>query len=249
MINIIFPKKCPACGGTVAKNGGSFCEKCARKIKRTGENACMRCGKPIENSRVEYCNTCIKSPPAYLTKNKSVYVYEGGVKEAMYRLKYSHAAYVGKYLAGDLFDVTEQWVNSLGVKYIVPVPVSRKRLKKRGYNQADIIAGAYVKSYNKKYSKHRLELIYPIKRAKNTLPQKELSADIRRKNLKKAFKLDKSGVELERMYDYAKKGGNILLVDDIYTTGATLDTMAKLLLNGNFANRVYSITLAIGRDI
>lgn len=249
MINILYPEKCPGCNKILSKNDDCFCEKCQKVIATAMEPVCMCCGKPLENKAKEYCNSCTKKRTEYLTANRASFVYDGPVRDALYRLKYSGASYVGKQMTKKLYEDTKKWVEHLEIKYVVPVPVSKDRLRKRGYNQAEIIAKEYIKRYNKNHKAQKIELLPVVTRSKNTAPQKELTADIRRKNLKRAFKLDKSVVELERMYHYVTKYDSILLVDDIFTTGATLDTISNIILDGNLANRIYSITLAVGRDI
>ena len=129
-----------------------------------------------------------------------------------------------------MHDRLKEKIDEWNVDAIVPVPVHKSRLKKRGYNQAALIA----KELSKRLKIPVNECL--VVRTGATGAQKDLSAAERQNNLKKAFKVTENVVE----YD------TVLIVDDIYTTGATVDAMARC-LKGAGIKKVYFATLCIGR--
>lgn len=132
----------------------------------------------------------------------------------------------GREMAEQFNDLIRMWE----IDVLIPVPLHRKRQRKRGYNQAEIIARELGK---------RLGIpvdMSAIIRERETTPQKELGQKNRRKNLKKAFRL--TGKRLI--------GKNILLIDDIYTTGSTIDAMAEVLMKTG-CEKIYFLTISIGQ--
>lgn len=148
----------------------------------------------------------------------------------MYELKYCHnrdvAEFFGKALAAEFGD----YIRGVGIDAIVPIPLHRKRKRQRGYNQAELIANELSRVCGIP--------VYPnlLKRVRVTRAQKELNDAERKNNVKNAFQLCKNGVKLNQ----------ILLVDDIYTTGATLDAAVRPLLESG-AQAVYGVTVCVGR--
>ena len=148
----------------------------------------------------------------------------------MYRFKYSNKKYYAKYYAKEFCDKYRGIIENWSPDYIIAVPLFRKKEKKRGFNQAQVLAKHIGK-----------ELAIPVEknivaRIRNTVPQKKLNDTERQKNLKGAFKIERNVVKFKR----------ILLVDDIFTTGSTVDEISHLLLT-NGAERVYVATLCIGK--
>lgn len=122
------------------------------------------------------------------------------------------------------------WVQSLDIDLVMPVPLSKKRMRKRGFNQADLFGRRFSELCGLKYENKMLV------RVRDTVPQKELSALERKNNLKNAFKMNKNVVNLKR----------ILLVDDIYTTGSTIDA-AALALKQSGIKDVFYLCISIGQ--
>ena len=116
-----------------------------------------------------------------------------------------------------------------GIQGVIPVPLHEKRYDQRGYNQAELLAESIGRETDIPCYPHY------VKRCRNTLPMKTLSGEKRQNNLKKAFIIGQNDVKLDK----------VLLVDDIYTTGSTLDAVAKE-LKRNGVKKVYFLTLSIG---
>lgn len=175
----------------------------------------------------EYCKDCGKRKHEFV-QGKSLYEYSSAAA-SIYRFKYGkrreYADFYGEELAKRFGETIRRW----GAEALVPVPVHEKRKRERGYNQAELLAVCLGK---------RLHI--PVKqnllvRSKETVPQKELNAAQRQNNLKRAFKIGKNDVKLS----------TIIVVDDIYTTGSTVDEIARTLKQAG-VKQVYILTLAIG---
>jgi ComF family protein len=237
-LDFFYPRRCPVCdrpvnafelrGGRL-KRGGLIHPDCHKKIRYIRGATCLKCGKPMEpGDDREYCDDCTKRKH-YYKRGFSVFSYRT-ISGSIYRFKYmgrqEYAAFYGAATARLL----GKKLKKLGVEAIVPVPMYRDKLRKRGYNQAERYAGAVSK-----------ELGIPmytdlIERVKNTVPMKELDASRRRNNLKKAFNIVKNDVKFKC----------VLIIDDIYTTGSTIDEIAREFRMAGVSD-VYFLTLSIGQ--
>lgn len=173
---------------------------------------------------------CGRKKHAFL-QGKALWVYEEGIRESIYRFKYrDRREYAGVY-ASELAVRYGGWIKRQGIQAIVPVPLHKKRKRKRGYNQAELLA---------KELGRLLEIPVDtglLVRVRDTKPQKTLNDIERKNNLKEAFKTTQNIVQLNY----------ILVVDDIYTTGSTLDAAAKALTDAG-AKGVYTCCISIGSD-
>ncbi len=230
LVEILFPRRCPICDKPVDKMGRYICTKCRPKIKYIKEPFCMKCGKGLRDDTLEYCEDC-KNSDHIFTRGRALYEYDT-VKEAIYRLKYDdrmeYADFFGKDLAKKLGKEVQSWKADA----IIPVPLHKDREKQRGYNQANLLAKALGR-----------ELDIPVKenfilRSRGTLAQKKLNVKERQNNLKNAFKIGQNDVKLK----------TVIVVDDIYTTGATMDAVARCLKLAG-VREVYFVSLAVGRGI
>lgn len=227
-LELIFPRRCPFCDEVVAF-GEYICPECEKKISPITEPVCRKCGKPIDNERMEYCYDCSRKKHAYHT-GKAVFVYQGAVKESLYRFKYANRREYAAFYGQQAVMHYGTWIRQCGIEVLVPVPVHKQRRRQRGYNQAELFAREIGRRMNLPV---RTDLLI---RSINTRPQKELDDVQRKKNLKKAFTITQSIVQLKK----------ILLIDDIYTTGSTADAVAELLKCAG-AETVYVLCVSIGR--
>jgi ComF family protein len=176
-----------------------------------------------------YCSECKRRDRAF-ERGRALYEYPSAA-DAIYRFKYGgrqeYAAFfgeqMGEYLGG--------FLEKIRPDALVPVPLHKSRLRKRGYNQAALLARQIGRQFNiPVYDKLLI-------REKNTRPLKEMNAKERQNNLKKAFKVTRNDVKLEI----------IVVVDDIYTTGSTVEEAARTLKSAG-AKKVYFLTLAAVAD-
>ncbi len=233
MKRILFPPKCPCCGTLLSfdEYEDGFCRPCKNKIVYIHEPSCKICGKRLKDASEELCYDCAGNRHVFL-QSKAVYVYSGGIKNAMYRLKYGNNRDAAHIFARDMARMHGRYLRRWGVDMVVPVPMNEKKRRERGYDQASLIAKALAAETGLPFSDRTLI------RTRRTRPQKELNDTERRKNLKNAFKIGQSSV----------KSRKVLLVDDIYTTGSTMDACAEVLLKAG-AEAVYGMTVVVGDGI
>lgn len=227
-LDLLYPGKCVNCGSILHGFGTFLCKKCRGKLPYIGESYCLKCGKYLEDSEEELCEDCRKRQHLFV-QNRGVFRYDQNMKQMIYRFKYQNQRYYAEFLGQEVVRVLGRQIRNWGIDGMIPVPLHKSRQRIRGFNQAEEVlkeVGAELKIpiYN------RL-----IIRQKKTLPQKLLNEKGREKNLKNAFK----------MVDYSVKLKGVLLLDDIYTTGSTLDAMTKTLLEAG-VERVYALCLCIG---
>ena len=227
LISIFFPRRCPICDETIPY-GEKICKICADKVIYVKEPSCKKCGKQLENERQEYCGDCSRKRHHY-EQGKAIFSYQNDMKLSMYRFKYSGRREYADFFAEEVTKRYGRWIVQRGIEVIVPVPMYMSKKRKRGYNQAEIFALALGR-----------ECAIPIERKlvqriRNTMPQKSLNDIQRKDNLKGAFQVRTNIVK------YSK----ILLVDDIYTTGATIDAIAELLKKSG-AKEVYFLSICVG---
>lgn len=228
VLNIVFPRRCPFCD-RVVEVGQSICPECAGSVHMIDGAVCSKCGQPLEDGRREYCYDCARKIHAYHT-GKALYVYQGKVKESLYRFKYANRREYAIFYGEQAALKYGGWIKRCGVEAIVPIPLHKIRKRQRGYNQAELFAKELSRITGVPV---RANLIV---RSVNTRPQKELDDVNRKKNLKKAFTIPENIVQLKK----------ILLVDDIYTTGSTVDAAAAMLKQAG-VGEVYILCISIGR--
>lgn len=227
ILKLVYPMHCPVCD-EIVRPGELICPECEGKIRMASEPVCKRCGKVLSDERKEYCTDCGKIQHSF-EQGKAVFVYEGAMRQSMYRFKYSNKREYAEFFTQRTLLMYEGWIRRMGVEVIVPIPMYRGKVRRRGYNQAEVFAKALGR-----------ELNLPVEtalvaRMRDTRPQKELNDRQRRQNLKNAFQFTSNIVKYSR----------ILLVDDIYTTGSTMDAVADVLLSAG-VDKVYYICISIG---
>lgn len=225
VLELIYPHVCPFCG-RVRKQG--VCASCRATNPYLGEPGCKRCGKPVEE-REEYCYDCTRTRH-YYDRGHSLWLHQGGVQQSIYQFKYQNRRIYGRFFAKELAARYGSTVHTWGVQKIMPIPLSGKRRRERGYNQAQILAEELGKRLSIPVDSASLVRIH------NTNPQKQLNARDRRRNLAGAFALRRS----------FERSDTVLLIDDIYTTGNTIDSAARVLKRAGVQN-VYFLTISIGQ--
>ena len=228
ILSSFFPRRCPLCDRVISY-GSLICCDCEKKVPVIKEPLCKRCGKQLENERQEFCSDCSRKKHSYV-QGKAVFSYEKEMKLSMYRFKYSNRREYAEFYAEIAKKQYESWIAYRGIEAIIPVPLYSGKKRKRGYNQAEVFAVHLGKKCNIPVEKTI------VNRIRNTVPQKELNDRQRKDNLKGAFQVKSNIV----------KYSIILLVDDIYTTGATADAVADILKKAGIAE-VYILSICIGQ--
>ncbi len=227
----LFPPRCIVCGGVMEAEDGQLHGKCGEKLYPVMEPVCMHCGRPLLSDTDEFCYDCSRQRRVSFSQGKALYLYAGDIKKTMYRFKYANKREYGRFFAAKSFEQYGGWIRAAGIEVIVPVPMYRKKERRRGYNQAYVFAKELSLLCG-------LPVRKLVKRVKDTRPQKELGGAERKNNLKNAFQTGENIVEYKR----------VLLVDDIYTTGSTADAVADTLLAAG-AEEVYFLSICIGKGV
>ena len=222
---VLFPLRCPVCDRIVKPYGEKICLECLGKLRPIAAPWCMICGKGLrENGTL--CRECAEGKKHVFQRGRILYDYRSAAK-SIYRFKYGGRREYGDFFGEEMARGLGGFIREMKPDGLVPIPLHRKRLLARGYNQSAILARVLGE---------RLGLpVYEnyLLRIKNTAPLKEQNSKERQNNLKKAFLVGKNDVKLK----------TIILIDDIYTTGATADEAAQTLLDDG-AREVYVVTLA-----
>ena len=233
-LDLVFPALCPVCETPLgAGRRDPLCGTCWEAITRLGVPTCGVCGAappsrtPLAAAAppvVHTCATCAASPPAY-DYARSAALYTGELRDALHALKFGGR----RALAAPLGDLAAEQCGAAlpdGIDAVIPVPLARERERERGFNQAALLARRIGR---------RLEV--PMRRGwlariRSTRPQSDLSAAERRANVRGAFRASP-----------LVAGRHLLLVDDVLTTGATLEACARA-LSAAGARRVGALTVA-----
>jgi ComF family protein len=193
----------------------------------------MKCSKPIEYEEKEYCSDCTRKAYHY-NKGYAVWTYNESMKRSIADFKYKSKKENASFYINEILRLYGNVIKALSPDVIVPVPIHRSKYIERGYNQAEILALPIGKELNIPV------LPKLLLRNKKTLPQKKLSDKERLRNLSEAFCYNsKAGCK------YKKLIKRVLLIDDIYTTGSTIEACTNV-LKANGVLDVFFIVLCIG---
>jgi len=230
LFQFFLPSQCYCCGRFLQEGQQGLCPDCLSAICWIAPPFCTRCGIPFvsQEARSHLCGICSEEH-RYFTIGRALGHYEGPLREAIHRWKYE-----GKTYLTPLFG---EWMTKAFLTYwevnffdlLIPVPLHPQRLRERGFNQALLLVKELSRRTGIPYQKRVLE------KRKSTVPQINLSGVEREKGVKGAFRLSEEEAAVSRKV--------VLLVDDVYTTGATVNECAKVLLAGG-AERVDVFTLA-----
>lgn len=233
ILDLLYPQSiyCLMCGSVIDKTRKySLCDSCIEKFMWIKGKHCEKCGKVLEeNYTKDLCPDCLQRDH-YFDKGYTCAGYGLYERSLIVDFKKGDKSYIGIILGEILYDRIV--IENLSIDVIISVPIHKDKLKERGYNQAGIMAEELAR---------RLGICYRddmLLRNKKTVPMKRLGAMDRMANLSGAFE-----VNPKVSMDIA--GKNFLIVDDIYTTGATLDHCSKI-LKENHAKKVYILTFAAG---
>lgn len=230
ILTMIYPDRCIVCDEVISFDSPGICKSCQGKLVYI-TTRCFKCGKELYDERMEYCPDCMDTPHKFY-RGFPLYVYNDGISKSIYRFKYGNRRRYAKVYGNEMANRLGAEIMKLKPDALIPVPLHKKKLKKRGYNQAKLIADELGK-----------RLCIPViddyvVRDKNTTPLKLLNRSERQNNLKKAFKIGRNDVKLN----------SIVIVDDIYTTGSTVDEISGILLDAG-VKKVSYVSLASGSNI
>lgn len=229
-LDLFFPRRCIVCDYVVFPKGNLVCSQCLRKLKIIKEPFCCKCGKQLTEFGKEYCFDCATKPHKY-NKGRALFEYDC-IQESIFKFKYQNRQEYSEFYGREVFIHLGNEIKSWNAEALIPVPLHKSKMKKRGFNQSQLLANEISKYFNIPVENSI------IVRCKKTVPQKELDDRARQNNLKKAFKIVGNDVKLK----------TIIVIDDIYTTGSTIDGMTEQLKNVGIEN-IFFITLAVGNGL
>lgn len=228
-LELIYPSKtiCYICGGSLDKEAKySVCFRCYNALPFIPDHCCSKCAIPLR--MIEDGPTCevCKDSKYYFNRALSVVKYEKDIKDLIYKFKYSNHTYLARTMGAMMADKLRQ--EGIKIDIIIPIPLYKGKEKERGFNQARLLGKYIGRDLNVPLN------IDTLLRIKNTKVMHNLSKSQRQENVRDAFKVVENGVIVNK---------DILLVDDIFTTGATVNICSKLLMEAG-AKSVTVLTFA-----
>lgn len=226
LVDLLFPRRCLGC----SQPGGYFCSSCLNLVKLEPQRVCPMCGQSSFGGLTH--QNCQR--PYGLDGLTSVFAYQGVMEKAIKKLKYKFVFDLAK-------DLVELFLSFCGEDqvftkicqqnvFLVPIPLHSSRFRWRGFNQAELLGKIIAANLN-------LSILPDLLiRKKKTKPQVELKKAMREKNIKGAFKINSNS-------QFVIRNSQLILFDDVWTSGATLREAAKV-LKRNGAFKVWGLTLA-----
>lgn len=212
VVSIFFPRHCPVCEEIVQPRGELICPECLKRLEPVKQPVCFKCGKELESDQMELCYDCTRHPRSF-ERNFALLNYNEAAGNSMISVKYRNRREYLDFYGRALCRRFGHMLIRIRPDLLIPIPIHPSRMRTRGFNQAQVLAeiiGEILKIP-----------VYEgaLKRSKKTMPQKELDPQQRLKNLEQAFEPGKlpAGVR------------TVLLVDDIYTTGSTMEACTRVL--------------------
>ena len=223
---ILFPGRWPLCDDVLPFGGRRICDSCKVSLPYVGEDYCLKCGRPLKQKTAEFCPACQRGTHSF-DSGRSLFVYNDAVRHSLALFKYKNRREYALFYAEELYKTFNKHIKMKRPDALVPVPVSKSRLRRRGYNQAELLARELGR-----LTGIPVRTGY-ISRIRDTPALKELGRRQRQKNLKKAFKITGNDVKLK----------TIMVIDDIFTTGSTMDEISSVFKEAG-VEKVYFLTVA-----
>jgi ComF family protein len=229
LFQFFLPPQCPCCEKFLEEGQQGVCSNCLSEIRWIVPPFCSICGIPFISKEIEDhpCGACM-THRKYFTIARALGTFEGSLQEAIYRWKYEGKTHLTPFLAEWMAEGLNRYWEPDSLDLLIPVPLHPQRLRQRGFNQALLL----VKELSRRIGIPYRKTI--VQKKKSTIPQVNLSGVEREKEVRGTFHVIGSEELL---------GKSVLLVDDVYTTGATVNECSKVLLRGG-AEKVDVLTLA-----
>lgn len=228
ILNILYPRCCPICHQILSDQKLLICPKCLVELKPYTGPRCMKCGNPVRDEE-EYCPECSLRLRSF-AEGRGIYLYDDRMKASLVKYKYYGRREYGDFYAAAMCRYAEKEIRRWNPDLIIPIPLHPAKQRLRGFNQAEYLADRLSAFFGIAAASRIL------RKTKKTKSQKKLDAGERRRNLKNAFEVTEN-----------LEGLRILLIDDVYTTGSTMDAAAACLIESG-AERVFFLTVCTGMD-
>lgn len=227
-MGLFFPRRCPVCQEVVEERGERVCSICRTRLPYIRGPVCMGCGKPLLTEEQEYCRDCSRKR-RWTDRGRAPFLYDEVMRRSIAGFKYGGRQEYAAFYAEEILRRCAKEMKGWKGEVFVPIPLHPSRKRKRGFNQAGLLSEELSKRSGIPTDAGLL------RRVKKTHVQKELNDQERLTNLKDAFSVRKGKVPYQ----------NIILVDDIYTTGSTIDAAAKVLKENGVQN-VHFVCICVG---
>lgn len=208
-LDFALPARCAGCA-EVIEQVDAFCPTCWGDMEWLGNSGCQQCGLPLEGTEADTCGRCLADPPK-LDRMRAAVAYDDLPRSIALRLKYGGKVALARTMARYMSPLRGEWESG---SVLIPVPLHRWRLWRRGFNQSSLVAQELSKSWGLA-TERRL-----LRRVKRTRPLKGMNHAQRRKAVAGAFALE----DADRI-----KGRTVILVDDVLTSGSTAEACARVL--------------------
>lgn len=217
--DFLYPKRCVGCG----REGEFICSSCQKQLSPVGQSVCYRCGTSLSSGSV--CSGCADWE-AKIDGIRSAFRFDGVAREAVHQLKYRNLRAIAPIMARIMLPCFLEY--HIPGEVIIPIPLHSKRLKERGYNQGLLLAKELGKIIGLQVDENSL------KKLRHTSPQaRTASLEERRSNINDAFSCGTGNL----------RGIRVILIDDVTTSGATMDACAAALKKAGAAS-VWGFTFA-----
>lgn len=229
LLELFYPRFCVVCGIGIAREEEFLCRSCRDGLEECPEGVCSVCGLPLEGEVFPdwTCRECLSDPPPF-RKARGALLYRGAVTAAIVTYKYGSSPWLSVPLGKILFQAFRRFYPDADYDGIVPVPLHPRKRKERGFDQVGMLAAELAVASG----------LRPLRRGllrdRPTADQAALARPERLRNVRGAFRVPRPG---------RVRGGSFLLVDDVYTTGATIRECARVLAEAGAA-RVDVLCLA-----
>lgn len=229
ILEVLFPSRCPVCGRIVLPKGTLVHNECRPKIKVITEPFCIRCGKQLSDSRASLCELC-STYDFHFDAGRSVFPYKSSLSEAIRTVKTLGLSEYVEFFADLALATHKDFLQGIGPAAVVPIPLHKSKLKKRGFNQAELLGQALAQRIG-------ADCLPLLSKVRKTREQKGLSRIERISNLSGAYEINEAFT--------GNVPRTVILVDDIFTTGSTIDECARVLKEKGVI-KVYFICFATG---
>lgn len=231
-LEALFPAKCAICGRLLSRDEDFLCARCDGKINYAADGpVCTVCGRPLAFSESVMCGKCLSGENPFCG-GAQLFIYDENIKPAIYAFKYKNIRDIGRHIGRRMHEHLGETAAAWNADALIPVPVHKKRYLQRGFNQSEIIADSLGGLLG---TPVRTDVLF---RVRQTRPQKQLGTGQRARNLEGAFRADR---------EKASGLGRVILIDDIYTSGATLGECARVLKDAG-TDMIFFLTAAVVVD-
>lgn len=222
-LDLLFPRLCYNCRIKLPYNTNVLCKDCSSDLQFL-DKICPVCGEILSSADCDKC----KNTDFHFDLARSLYNFDPLLQKLIHEFKYNEMTVISKFLAQEAAIYLEQYKPFDKIDYLVPIPLHRVKKRMRGFNQAELLTRNLAPLIN---CKHTPKLIV---RSRFTTTQTKLNRNERKQNVADAFMVNKR---------YSVKDKAILIMDDVFTTGATTNSISKM-LKENGAHKVYVLTIA-----